>query len=94
MAKHFKAIVQKTKHKDQPYIVTKDERVDTKAVKRYSTEWSACRGAMRMFKDKLMQNPFDQGVKIILPNNRIRTGFYWSNGSIHLEPVKVVRKTK
>ncbi len=90
MPKHFSAIVTKGRHSTQPFSVTIYQRVDSKIKQRYSKEWNAVRGAVRQFRDQLLDGKgthFDKGVLITLPGGRYRMGWYHSGGKIVLDEI-------
>lgn len=78
---HFKAIVKKGTHKTQPYTVTVDKRVDTKVKQRYKTQYSAERGALRQFRDELM-NDNKRVLRIELPGGGYRNAWFTSDGGM------------
>lgn len=82
--------IDRTRHKKQPFTVTKVGRVEQVLDERYKTEYSACRGAVRACRDFLKggnTGVLDRTIRILLPNDRERTGSLWRDGSIHFTPI-------
>lgn len=83
------AEVKKTRHKEQPFTVLYNERVDSRSAQRYTSPYHAAVGIVRHYREWLTGDLLRRDVRIELPNKQYRFGWITA-GKVVLGPIQAI----